>query len=97
MAMLNNQRVIQLVAGCLCPTLPICSMYGIFTNICPKNHPNVGKYTIHGTYGLGGTMVSQFFYALGTPPETRAKVQDGAVLVAERREGVVEVWGFSSV
>ena len=32
---------------------PICSMYGIwiFTNICPKNHPNVGKYTIHGAYG----------------------------------------------
>jgi len=26
-------------------------MYGIFTNICPKNHPNVGKYTIHGAYG----------------------------------------------
>jgi len=26
-------------------------MYGIFTNICPKNHPNVGKYTIHGSYG----------------------------------------------
>ena len=23
----------------------ICSMYGIFTNICPDNHPNVGKYT----------------------------------------------------
>ena len=22
-----------------------CSMYGIFTNICPKNHPNVGKYS----------------------------------------------------
>ena len=32
--------------------LPRCSMYGIFTNICPKNHPNVGKYTIHGAYGL---------------------------------------------
>jgi hypothetical protein len=30
---------------------PKCSMYGIFTNICPKNHPNVGKYTIHGSYG----------------------------------------------
>ena len=30
---------------------PICSMYGIFTNICLKNHPNVGKYTIHGAYG----------------------------------------------
>ena len=30
---------------------PICSMYGIFTNICPKNQPNVGKYSIHGAYG----------------------------------------------
>jgi hypothetical protein len=28
-------------------SLPICSMYGIFTNMCPKNHPNVGKYTIN--------------------------------------------------
>jgi hypothetical protein len=27
-------------------------MYGIFTNICPKNQPNVGKYTIHGAYGI---------------------------------------------
>ena len=27
-------------------------MYGIFTNIYPKNHPNVGKYSIHGSYGL---------------------------------------------
>ena len=24
---------------------------GIFTNICPKNHPNAGKYTVHGAYG----------------------------------------------
>ena len=32
--------------------MPICSMYGIFTNICPKNHPNVGKYTIHGASGM---------------------------------------------
>ena len=31
-------------------------MYGIFTNICPKNHPNVGKYTIHGAYGIGEIM-----------------------------------------
>jgi hypothetical protein len=32
---------------------PIGSMYGIFNNIHPKNHPNVGKYTIqlHGAYG----------------------------------------------
>ena len=33
--------------------IPICSMYGIFTNICPKNHPNVGKYFIHGASGIG--------------------------------------------
>ena len=32
--------------------LPICSMYGIFTSICPNNHPNVGKYTIHRASGL---------------------------------------------
>ena len=32
--------------------IPICSMYGIFTTICPKNHPNVDKYTTHGAYGI---------------------------------------------
>ena len=31
---------------------PIGSMYGIFTYIYHKNQPNVGKYTIHGSYGL---------------------------------------------
>ena len=30
---------------------PYFTMYGIFTNMCPKNHLNVGKYTIHGVYG----------------------------------------------
>ena len=27
------------------------SMYGIFTYIYHQNQPNVGKYTIHGSYG----------------------------------------------
>ena len=27
-------------------------MYGIFTYIYHKHQPNVGKYTIHGSYGL---------------------------------------------
>ena len=31
---------------------PIGSMYGIFTYIYHKNQPNVGKYTIHGSYGI---------------------------------------------
>ena len=30
---------------------PFGSMYGIFTYIYHKNQPNVGKYTIHGSYG----------------------------------------------
>ena len=30
---------------------PRCSMYGIFRYIYPKNHPNVGKYSIHGASG----------------------------------------------
>ena len=30
---------------------PIPSMYGIFTYIYHKNQPNVGKSTIHGSYG----------------------------------------------
>ena len=33
-------------------SIPIGSMYGIFTNIYPINDPNVGKYTIHGSYGI---------------------------------------------
>jgi len=31
--------------------IPIASMYGIFTYIYHENQPNVGKYTIHGSYG----------------------------------------------
>jgi hypothetical protein len=34
-------------------TFPRCSMYGIFTYICPKNQPNVGKYSTHGASGFG--------------------------------------------
>ena len=30
---------------------PIGSMYGIFTYIYHKHQPNVGEYTIHGSYG----------------------------------------------
>ena len=31
---------------------PCMEMYGIFTTIYPINGPNVGKYTIHGAYGM---------------------------------------------
>ena len=32
--------------------IPIGSMYGIFTYIYHKNQLNVGKYTIHESYGI---------------------------------------------
>ena len=32
--------------------IPIGSMYGIFTYMYHKNQPNVGKYTIRGSYGI---------------------------------------------
>ena len=34
-------------------TIRTHSMYGIFAYIYHKNQPNVGKYTIHGSYGEG--------------------------------------------
>ena len=30
-------------------------MYGIYTYIYHKNQPNVGKYTMHGSYGVETT------------------------------------------
>ena len=33
-------------------SIPIPSMYGIFTYIYHKNQLNVGKYTMHGWYGI---------------------------------------------
>ena len=40
---------------------PIQSMYGIFTYIYHKNQPNVGKYTIHGSYGTLWKKVLRWF------------------------------------
>ena len=50
-------------------------MYGIFTYIYHKNEPNVGKYTIHGSYGQCCpktnykviTPVTRFFKFFGNP------------------------------
>ena len=39
---------------CSCPKQ---SMYGIFTYIYHKFKPNVGKYTIHGSYGFGVLLI----------------------------------------
>ena len=39
-------------------TYPIGSMYGIFTYIWLISMGNVGKYTIHGSYGYGNSFES---------------------------------------
>ena len=44
----------------ICLIYPICSVYGIFTNIDPKDHPNVGEYAIHGAYGYIYIYMSDF-------------------------------------
>ena len=44
--------------------IPIYSMYGIFTNIYPINDPNVGKYTIHGAYGIDKQLTKQSIYMI---------------------------------
>ena len=43
-------------------TFPIGSMYGIFTYIYHKNQHNVGKYTIHGSYGFVIGNVCSYVY-----------------------------------
>ena len=43
-------------------TIPICSMYGIFTYIWVFFGANFGKYSIHGAYGINKTYQSNFSY-----------------------------------
>ena len=38
--------------SCEMNNIPIGSMYGIFTHIWHKFMVNVGRYTIHGSYGI---------------------------------------------
>ena len=51
--------------------IPIGSMYGIFTCIYHKNQPDVGKYTIHGSYGIFGSPP-------GSPPNPNDELYDSA-------------------
>ena len=40
---------------------PIESMYGVFTYIYHKNQPNVGKYNIHGSYGVNIPVIDESY------------------------------------
>ena len=39
-----------------------CSMYGIFTYISPKLMVNVGKYSIHGSYGYSRNVPTEWTF-----------------------------------
>ena len=41
-----------------CQSLPKGSTYSMFTYIYHQNQPNVGKYTMHGSYGKTNTWLS---------------------------------------
>ena len=43
-------------------SIPIGSMYGLFTYIYHKVQPNGGKYTKHGSYGIVRINGSYFAY-----------------------------------
>ena len=50
-------------------TMPIGSMYGIFSYIYHKNQPNVGKYILHGSHGMHW---NHLFRASATRPQKGA-------------------------
>ena len=58
------------------PAMAVCSCHthrihgaGIFTYIYLKNHPNVGKYAIHGASGIGNQMYQDPFLWRGRFPD----------------------------
>ena len=57
---------------------PIGSMYGIFTNIYHKNQPNVGEYTIHGSYGKGNESSSNHQFSLALAVSVREGVEQSS-------------------
>ena len=54
-------------------------MYEISKHIGPKNHPNVGKYTIHGAYGM---------------KEHRMDFLKEASFVSTKKTSVMQVLGY---
>jgi hypothetical protein len=80
-------------------TLPRCSMYGIFTNICPKNHPNVGKYTIHGAYTLHKERIRSVFDPAMLPgklhPYRKAKSQSELQIGVCPKSSKITIWFFN--
>ena len=54
---------------------PICSMYGIFTNIWVNFRANVGKYSIHGASGYWSYKLPGNLYSNGWPKKTQRHIR----------------------
>ena len=73
------------------------------TNICPKNHPNVGKYTMHGAY-MGNKLDQRYFSStfllqfLSTACKWRIFFLRGAIeFWRSRKYTYVPGWWFQSI
>ena len=60
---MESKKAFFLAPLFFCISLPIASMYGMFTYLYHKNHPNVGKYTILYMDGLGKYII-RFSYCI---------------------------------
>ena len=70
--------------------IPICSMYGIFTNIGPKDHLTVGEYTIHGASGIWGRSTTNYMARPGCSTSlacgsVRSSVDHGTGVAMEKK------------
>ena len=77
-------------------TLPIASMYGMFTYIYHENQPNLGKYTIHGWYGLyvvinGSSSSKICIYNRGKDVAVSRDPWDG-FLIRKKKHGMLGGW-----
>ena len=77
---------------------PRCSMYGIFSYIYHKNQPNVGKYTIHGSYGYQIHVFSyDFVFIRRNPPFRKLRSHDkhpgGVQILEPQRFSPYEIMG----
>ena len=59
--------------GMGCSSFPIGSMYGIFINIWLIFMANVGKYTIHGSYGSLRSVFFSLYLCIAAPPTSEMR------------------------
>ena len=52
-------------------------MYGLFTYIYHRFKPNVGKYTVHGAYGLSMSIGARHFFTEG--------LENGVTIIHDNR------------